>query len=236
MPNGQNRIYDIDWTKVEEELNEMGYSVLTNVLKEQECSNLVSDYVEEKFYRSRVIMARYNFGRGEYKYYSYPLPELIQDLRSELFEGLSLTANNWSRHLRKERSYPKRLKDYLEYCAQRGQGKPTPLILKYGKGDYNCLHQDLYGEEIFPLQVAICLSEPDTDFTGGEFVLTHQRSRMQSVVDVIPLRKGDAVIFPVRDRPVLGKRGYFTVKMKHGVSKVRSGDRYVLGIIFHDAL
>ncbi len=231
----QGRFYSIDWSTVEADLNENGYAIISRILDEQECNDLVSSYEDEKQYRSRIVMSRHNFGRGEYKYYSYPLPGLIQDLRSRIFESLSSIANNWSRSLRKDKLYPANLKDYVKSCSQRGQSRPTPLILKYESGDYNCLHQDLYGEEVFPYQVAICLSEPGKDFTGGEFVLTHQRPRMQSVVDVIPLRKGDAVIFPVKDRPVLGKRGYFTVKMKHGVSKVRSGNRYVLGIIFHDA-
>ncbi|MBL4907597.1 MAG: 2OG-Fe(II) oxygenase [Sneathiella sp.] len=229
------RVSEFDWEEVRSELSLSGFGLLKNILSTDECFDLITNYENEALYRSKVIMSRHNFGRGEYQYFSYPLPNIIEELRNTLFERLSVIASQWSNELKKNRTYPLTLSAYLIECLTFQQYKPTPLILKYKKGDYNCLHQDIYGEEIFPLQVAICLSESGVDFTGGEFVLTHQRPRMQSTVAVIPMRRGDAVIFAVNERPCAGKRAPYKVKVRHGVSKIQSGNRYVLGLIFHDA-
>lgn len=218
-----------------EELDRRGWAVIPGLLSPQECDRISASYQEEIF-RSRVIMSRHGFGRGEYKYFAYPLPERVQTLRALLYPLLARVANRWAAQLGSDARYPDTLERFLERCHKAGQTRPTPLLLRYGAGDYNCLHQDLYGEHVFPLQVAILLSEPEVDFTGGEVVLTEQRPRMQSRASVVPLRKGDSVIFAVNQRPVLGSRGHYRVAMRHGVSEIRSGERFTLGIIFHDAL
>ena len=205
------------------------------MLSESECSDLAATYDSETAFRSRVIMARHGFGKGEYKYYKYPLPEMIAQLRTDLYPHLADIANNWEKALQRDREFPSTHDAYLRLCHKSGQNLPTPLILKYGEGDYNCLHRDLYGEMVFPLQVTVLLSAPGRDFTGGDFVLTEQRPRMQSRVEVVPLQQGEAVVFAVNQRPVRGTRGVYRVAMRHGVSRIRSGQRFTLGIIFHDA-
>jgi hypothetical protein len=192
-------------------------------------------YPDDAGFRSRVVMTRHGFGRGEYKYFRYPLPDLVEDLRTSLYPRLAPIANRWNEALRIDVRYPKTHAEFLERCHKTGQRRPTPLLLQYGEGDYNCLHQDLYGEHVFPLQVAILLSEPGRDFAGGDFVLTEQRPRMQSRVEVVPLRQGDGVAFAVHHRPVQGTRGTYRVNLRHGVSRIREGHRHTLGIIFHDA-
>lgn len=213
-----------------QELNRYGCAVLEHLITPGECQGLAALYAEEEPFRSRIVMARHGFGRGEYKYFAYPLPPLIQKLRTELYPMLLPVANAWS-----NAPFPGTHAEFLERCHAAGQTRPTPLLLQYGEGDYNCLHQDLYGEHVFPVQVAILLSEPGRDFTGGEFVMTEQRPRMQSRVEVVPLRQGDAVAFAVHHRPVQGTRGTYRVNMRHGVSRVHSGQRSTAGIIFHDA-
>jgi hypothetical protein len=195
----------------------------------------VSLYDDDAHFRSKVLMARHGFGRGEYKYFSYPLPALVSGLRTALYPPLATLANEWMAALKSSVRYPPSHAEFLKRCHAAGQARPTPLLLRYGEGDYNCLHQDLYGEHVFPLQVAFLLSQPDADFAGGEFVLTEQRPRMQSRAEVVPLRQGDGVIFAVNERPVQGGKGIYRVKMRHGVSRLRSGSRHTLGIIFHDA-
>src|SRR5262249_52656240 len=192
-------------------------------------------YPDDRHFRSRVVMERYSFGRGEYKYFQYPLPGIISDLRTALYSHLAPVANRWNEALDINVRYPEEHADYIRRCHQAGQLRPTPLLLQYGPGDYNCLHQDLYGEHVFPIQITVLLSEPDRDFAGGEFVLVEQRPRMQSRAEVVSLRKGDAVAFTVHHRPVRGKRGYYQMNFRHGVSRLRSGRRHTLGIIFHDA-
>lgn len=226
---------EIDWLSAGEQLNALGYALIQNLIPDSTCNQLKAQYSEENLYRSTVRMARYSFGRGEYKYYRYPLPDFIQRLRTSLYPNLAATANQWCENLNLPERFPNSHAEYIESCSQVGQLRPTPLILKYRAGDYNCLHQDLYGDLVFPLQIAIMLDVPDQDFTGGEFVLTEQRPRMQSRVTVVPIKKGDMVIFPVNERPVKGTRGFYRVKMRHGVSQVHSGTRHVVGIIFHDA-
>lgn len=224
-----------DWHESEKDLGSEGSAVLPGLLSLEECRALADRYPEEGIFRSRVVMARHGFGKGEYKYFSYPLPDLIQKLRERLYSKLAPIANRWNLAMKIDVQYPERHSDFLERCHSAGQSKPTPLLLQYGEGDYNCLHQDLYGEHVFPIQVAILLSEPERDFTGGEFVLTEQRPRMQSRPEVVRLRQGDAVAFAVHHRPVRGTRGIYRVNMRHGVSRLRSGKRHTLGIIFHDA-
>ena len=192
-------------------------------------------YLNDSLFRSRVVMGRHGFGRGEYKYFSCPLPEIIQELRTALYPHLAPVANRWNMAMNIDVRYPEKHADFVQRCHDAGQLRPTPLLLQYSEGDYNCLHQDLYGEHVFPIQVAILLSEPDRDFTGGEFVLTEQRPRMQSRPEVVPLRQGDAVAFAVHHRPVQGTRGTYRVNLRHGVSRLRSGQRHTVGIIFHDA-
>jgi len=217
-----------------ESLSEFGYVSLGKLLTPSECAQFVNAYEEQRLYRKTVTMARHQFGKGEYKYFAYPLPEKIQMLRESLYEKLIPFANRWADYYGKQ-SFPATHHDYLKRCVQSGQQEPTPLILKYEIGDFNCLHQDLYGEMSFPLQIAICLNKPGLDFKGGELVLTHQRPRMQSVVEVVPQQEGEGIVFVNNARPVRGVRGHYTVKTRHGVSRLRSGKRYVLGIIFHDA-
>jgi len=229
------RIERLNWQEIAQELNERGSAVLKGVLTPDECGALASLYPQETGFRSRVVMSRHGFGRGEYKYFSYPLPSLIQGLRVALYRELVPIANQWNRAMGIEVQYPGEHADFIQRCHDAGQLRPTPLLLQYGMGDYNCLHQDLYGEHVFPIQVAFLLSEPERDFSGGEFVLTEQRPRMQSRPEVVPLHQGDAVAFAVHHRPVQGTRGSYRVNLRHGVSRLRSGQRHTVGIIFHDA-
>ena len=221
--------------RIEADLDAHGSALLPALLHDAECDALAGWYDEDRF-RSRVVMARHGFGRGEYQYFRYPLPPPLQEMREQLYTHLVPLANRWNAAMDVEASYPERHEAFLQRCHAAGQQRPTPLLLRYGEGDYNCLHQDLYGDHVFPLQVAILLSEPGVDFDGGEFVLTEQRPRLQSRVEVVPLRKGDAVIFAVRHRPVRGTRGVYRAALRHGVSRVRAGRRLTLGVIFHDAL
>jgi uncharacterized protein len=225
----------LDWDQISKDLDEQGSALLPGVLSAEECKAIASLYPEESIFRSRVVMGRHGFGRGEYKYFSYPLPQIIQGLRTALYPHLTSVANRWNEAMKIEVRYPQSHADFVRRCHDAGQRRPTPLLLQYGPGDYNCLHQDLYGEHVFPIQVAILLSQPQRDFTGGEFVLTEQRPRMQSRPEVVPLRQGDAVAFAVHHRPVQGTRGTYRVNLRHGVSRLRSGQRHTLGIIFHDA-
>jgi hypothetical protein len=235
LPTITDRIAAIDWQRITTDLDAYGCAVVNGLLSKPECLKLEVTYASDERFRSRVVMARHGFGRGEYKYFDYPLPEVVSELRSALYPQLSCIANRWNETMGIDVRFPMDHGAFLERCHQAGQTRPTPLLLQYGAGDYNCLHQDLYGEHVFPLQVAILLSVPGEDFTGGEFVLTEQRPRMQSRVEVVSLGCGDAVIFPVHHRPVRGARGNYRVNMRHGVSRVRSGHRHTLGIIFHDA-
>ena len=216
------------------ELADRGYATRA-LLDPATCRAIVALYDADAGFRSRVVMARHNFGRGEYKYFSYPLPDPVARLRAALYPPLASIANDWAQALGDERRFPAMLDEYIAQCHAAGQTRPTPLLLRYGAEDYNCLHQDLYGEMVFPLQVAILLDEPDRDFTGGEFLLVEQRPRAQSRAEMVPLRQGDGVIFPVHHRPVQGPRGFHRTVMRHGVSRIRSGRRHTLGIIFHDA-
>jgi hypothetical protein len=225
----------IDWERAAEELDAYGCAVVRGLLTNEQCAAYAASYAQPELFRSRVVMERFNFGRGEYQYFAYPLPEGLAALRTALYEPLARIANRWQAALKESARFPATHAQYLARCHAAGQAKPTPLLLQYRAGDYNCLHQDLYGELVFPLQVAVLLSRPGADFSGGEFVLTEQRPRMQSRAEVVPLGQGDAVIFPVNHRPVNGTRGPYRVNMRHGVSRVRSGLRHTLGIIFHDA-
>jgi hypothetical protein len=224
-----------DWTCVSADLDAQGWAILPKLLDGAECDTVAALYGRDEGFRSRVVMARHGFGRGEYRYFSYPLPPLIETLRGVLYPRLAPLANRWQERMGLPARFPDEHAAFLERCHAAGQRRPTPLLLQYGPGDYNCLHQDLYGEHVFPLQVAVLLSEPGHDFDGGEFVITEQRPRMQTRAAVAPLRKGDAVVFAVNSRPVHGARGDYRVKLRHGVSAVRSGRRHTLGIIFHDA-
>jgi hypothetical protein len=226
---------EIDWDRAGAELDAFGCAVLPGLLDAGACRAWAASYAQPALFRSRVVMERFNFGRGEYQYFAYPLPPGLAELRAELYEPLARIANRWQSALGTGVHFPPTHDAYLARCHAAGQLRPTPLILRYQAGDYNCLHQDLYGEHVFPLQVAVLLSQPGADFTGGEFVLTEQRPRMQSRAEVVPLAQGDAVVFPVSERPVNGARGPYRVNMRHGVSRVRSGLRHTLGIIFHDA-
>ncbi|WP_137389907.1 2OG-Fe(II) oxygenase [Rhodoligotrophos defluvii] len=228
------RVARQDWTKLADELDGFGCAVIEQLLAPEECSAIAGLYDDEQHFRSHIVMARHGFGRGEYRYFRYPLPELIAALRSALYPPLAAIANRWNERMGIATRYPARHEDLLAACHAAGQLRPTPLLLRYKPGDYNCLHQDLYGELAFPLQVAILLSQPGRDFTGGEFVLTEQRPRMQSRAEVVPLNMGDAVIFAVHHRPVRGTKGDYRVNLRHGVSRLRSGQRHTLGIIFHD--
>jgi uncharacterized protein len=230
------RVATFDWQRIATNLDAHGCAVAGVVLSPAECQVLRESYAEEGMFRSRIVMARHGFGRGEYKYFAYPLPAVVASLRSALYPPLSHIANRWNETLGIDVYYPDEHAAFLERCHSAGQTRPTPLLLHYSEGDYNCLHQDLYGEHVFPLQVAFLLSVPGHDFTGGEFVLTEQRPRQQSRAEVVPLSQGDGVIFPVHHRPVQGTKGWYRVNLRHGVSRVRSGQRHTLGIIFHDAI
>jgi hypothetical protein len=230
-----SRVERVDWGRISENLNEQGNGIVKGLLSPTECRALASLYEQDDIFRSRVVMAKHGFGRGEYKYFSYPLPELVSELRTGVYPHLVSIANRWNTELGINVQFPETHADFIERCREAGQVKPTPLMLRYGMGDYNCLHQDLYGEHVFPLQLAILLSEPEKDFTGGEFVMTEQRPRMQSRPVVVPLRRGDGVVLAVHQRPVRGSRGFYRVNLRHGVSRVRTGHRQTMGVIFHDA-
>ena len=233
--NIASRVKSLDWERVSKDLDAQGCAMIEGLITPEECDALAGLYPEDGIFRSRVVMRQHGFGRGEYKYFSYPLPDIIAGLRTAIYPRLAPIANRWNAAMGSDVRYPEKHADYIARCHAAGQLKPTPLLLQYGADDYNCLHQDLYGEHVFPLQVTILLSEPERDFTGGEFVLTEQRPRMQSRPEVVPLRQGDAVVFAVHHRPVQGTRGVYRVKLRHGVSRVRSGHRHTLGVIFHDA-
>jgi uncharacterized protein len=229
------RVEKLDWERVWQELDAQGGVMIGRLLSPDESQSLAALYPKDDIFRSRVVMARHGFGRGEYKYFRYPLPDLIAGLRTAIYPHLVPIANRWNEAMGIDVRYPEEHADFIERCRQAGQDRPTPLLLQYGADDYNCLHQDLYGEHVFPLQLTILLSRPDKDFTGGEFVMTEQRPRMQSRPLVVPLRLGDGVVFAVHNRPVQGTRGMYRVNLRHGVSRVRSGHRHTVGIIFHDA-
>ncbi len=226
---------EIDWHEIAESLDCFGCATVPRLLSAAECEGLGAMYADESRFRKRVVMAQHGFGSGEYKYFSYPLPKRIADLRTVLYPPLAKVANGWNEALNSEGRFPPTHAGFLKRCHAAGQTRPTPLLLRYTEGDYNCLHQDLYGEHVFPLQLTVLLSKPGSDFTGGEFVLTEQRPRMQSRAEVVPLAQGDAVIFAVNERPARGTKGFYRVKMRHGVSRLHSGERFTLGIIFHDA-
>lgn len=226
---------EIDWGKAGAALDERGSAVVEGFFSPAECKALAALYEKDDLFRSRVVMARHGFGRGEYKYFDYPLPELVAARRTALYPPLAEIANRWHAALGIRTRFPAEHKAFLRRCHAAGQRRPTPLLLRYEEGDYNCLHQDLYGEHVFPLQLTVLLSAPGRDFTGGEFVMTEQRPRMQSRAEVVPLAQGDAVVFAVNERPVRGTRGTYRVRLRHGVSRVRSGSRHTAGIIFHDA-
>jgi len=223
-----------NWANIGQDLDAQGSAVLEDLISREECRAIARMYSQDCF-RSRVVMARHGFGRGEYKYFRYPLPERIAELRNSIYPHLVPIANRWNSAMGIDTRYPAEHREFLERCHAAEQTKPTPLLLQYEEGDYNCLHQDLYGEHVFPLQVAILLSEPGKDFEGGEFVMTEQRPRMQSRAEVVPLRQGSGVVFAVYHRPVAGTRGVYRVNLRHGVSRVRSGRRHTVGIIFHDS-
>lgn len=225
----------IDWRAVHDALDENGWALLPKLLAGLECDTLVAAYDREHGFRSRVVMERHGFGRGEYRYFAYPLPDRVAALRTSLYPSLVALANRWQETMGRDVRFPNGHAEFVARCHREGQTRPTPLLLRYGTGDYNCLHQDLYGAHVFPLQVAALLSEPGTDFEGGELVMTEQRPRRQSGATVVPLTKGDAVVFAVNERPVQGKLRPYRVVMRHGVSTLRSGHRHALGIIFHDA-
>ncbi len=229
------RIESFDWERVREDLGAAGHAVLPGLLSPEACDGLAGLYPVEQRFRSRIVMAKHGFGRGEYQYFRYPLPEPVASLRTALYPHLAPVADRWNDALGLDLRYPATHEEFLARCHAAGQTRPTPLLLRYVAGDYNCLHQDVYGDHVFPLQVAILLSQPGLDFTGGEFVMTEQRPRMQSRAEVVPLQKGDGVVFTVRNRPVRGSRGVYRVNLRHGVSLIRSGVRHVVGIIFHDA-
>jgi hypothetical protein len=229
------RVGRYDWRAPDTELGSYGCAVIERLLEPEECAYIAALYDQEEHFRSHIQMARHGFGKGEYRYFKYPLPDLVGNLRTALYPRLASVANDWNEPLGISQRYPEVHADFLSLCHDAGQTRPTPLLLQYGPGDFNCLHQDLYGDLAFPIQVAILLSKPGRDFTGGEFVLTEQRPRMQSRVEVVPLKQGDAVAFAVHNRPVQGSRGSYRVNMRHGVSRVRSGKRHTIGIIFHDA-
>ncbi|WP_372764203.1 2OG-Fe(II) oxygenase [Phenylobacterium sp.] len=230
------RIAAVDWAAAERELDAVGHALLPGLLEPAACTAIAGLWQEAGRFRRKVVMARYGYGQGEYRYFAEPLPEPVRALRTGLYPPLARIANRWNAALGLPDRYPEAHADFLARCHAAGQTRPTPLLLRYGPGDYNCLHQDLYGEHVFPLQAAVLLSAPGRDFTGGEFVLTEQRPRRQSRAEVVPLEQGDAVVFPVRWRPAQGARGAYRATMRHGVSRLRAGRRFTLGVIFHDAL
>ena len=229
------RVAALDWERVSRDLDAEGSALIERLLSPDECRETAGLYSQDDVFRSRIVMGRHGFGRGEYKYFCYPLPRIIQDLRTAVYPYLVPIANRWNTAMGSDVQYPRTHADFIERCHKAGQARPTPLLLQYGADDYNCLHQDLYGEHVFALQLTILLSEPGKDFAGGEFVMTEQRPRMQSRPMVVPLRQGDGVVFAVRYRPVQGTRGTYRVNLRHGVSRIRSGHRYTVGVIFHDA-
>jgi hypothetical protein len=229
------RVNAYDWSNLSKHLDAHGWAALPKLLTANECTAIAALYADDERFRSHVIMARHGFGRGEYKYFSYPLPGIVTELRTSLYSRLVPIANRWNEAMGIDVRYPDAHADFIRRCHKAGQKRPTPLLLQYGEGDFNALHQDVYGEHLFPLQAAILLSEPGTDFSGGEFVLIEQRPRMQSRAEVVPLDRGDGVIWAVRNRPVQGTRGAYRVNMRHGVSRLRSGRRHTMGVIFHDA-
>ena len=235
QPDTAQRCAALPWPAVAQGLNEEGFAVIPGLLAPQECLALAGLYGQARLFRSRVVMARHGFGRGEYQYFSYPLPPLVASLRQHMYTGLATLANDWHERLGLAPRFPAQHADFIAQCHAAGQVRPTPLLLQYGPGDYNCLHQDLYGEQVFPFQVVVLLSRPQTDFTGGELVLTEQRPRMQSRPMVVPLEQGDAAVIATRYRPVAGTRGHYRVNLRHGVSRVLWGQRHTAGIIFHDA-
>ena len=235
MTSAEARVAAYDWHALAGELDNFGCAVLPKLLSSEECRTIAALYPVERHFRSHVHMARHGFGKGEYRYFKYPLPELLGDLRTALYPHLAVVANTWNERMGIAERYPEDHASFLERCRAAGQTRPTPLLLQYVSGDFNCLHQDLYGDLAFPIQVATLLSQPGIDFTGGEFVLTEQRPRMQSRADVVPLQQADAVAFAVHNRPVRGSKGTYRVNLRHGVSRVRSGMRHTVGLIFHDA-
>jgi uncharacterized protein len=240
MTSVTDRISRLDWARINADLDARGVAPTGPILTPEECDSLAASYDDEGRFRSRIVMARHGFGQGEYKYFSYPLPDIVGAVREAVYPRLAPIANIWAERMNQERRFPLNLAEMLDRCHRAGQARPTPLLLKYGAGDYNCLHQDLYGEHVFPMQLVLCLNEPGRsseggDFEGGEFVVVEQRPRMQSKAEIVPMRKGEGAIFAVSHRPHLGSKGYYRVNLKHGVSRVRSGRRHTCGIIFHDA-
>ncbi|MDR7000734.1 2OG-Fe(II) oxygenase [Neobacillus niacini] len=231
----KDRILELDWNEIQNNLDEHGYAPLSIILEKDECNKIMNTYDDEGFFRSTINMARYRFGVGEYKYYQAPLPNQLQQLREGFYPELAKTANRWNEYLGREANYPATLDEFLEQCHQQEQLRSTPLMLKYEAGGYNCLHQDLYGNVFFPFQVVFALNQKEKDYTGGEFLLVEQRPRAQSRGQVITLEQGSGLIFPTNNRPVLGTKGYYRTTLRHGVSTVTSGTRFTLGIIFHDA-
>jgi len=234
-PSIKNRVAALDWSAITDSLDNFGCAIVKSVLTRQECQSLAAMYDKDGIFRSTIVMARHGFGRGEYKYWSYPLPEIVDERRKSLYSPLALVANCWNQLMKIDVNYPDSHAEYLERCHQAGQTRPTPLLLNYIEGDWNALHQDIYGENVFPIQVAFLLSEPGKDFTGGEFVLIEQRPRMQSRAEVVSLQQGEGVAFAVSHRPARGTRGPYRVNLRHGVSRLRSGHRNTMGIIFHDS-
>jgi uncharacterized protein len=235
MKSINDRVQALDWQRVSNDLDSQGNAVIERLLSPGECQAIAELYPQDDIFRSTVVMSRHGFGRGEYRYFTYPLPDVIAKLRTAVYPHLVPIANGWNEAMGIDVRYPEQHADFIERCHEAGQVRPTPLLLQYQADDYNCLHQDLYGEHVFPLQLAILLSEPGEDFTGGEFVMTEQRPRMQSRPIVVPLRQGDGVVFAVHKRPAHGTRGVYRVNLRHGVGRIRSGHRHTLGIIFHDA-
>ncbi|WP_298507126.1 2OG-Fe(II) oxygenase [uncultured Maribacter sp.] len=235
MENLKTKLATTDWQSVSESMNEKGYAIIPKIISDEQCNEIIKEYNNENLYRKTVVMERYRFGLGEYKYFDYPLPKIIQTLRETIYPKLSPIANLWMKVLNIDKIFPETFEELQSLCHQNNQLKPTPLILKYGKGGFNTLHQDLYGEVYFPMQTVLFLNEPDKDFIGGEFVLTQQTPRAQSKAIVLKPKKGDMLIFTTNFRPIKGTRGYYRVNMKHGVSEVISGERHTLGVIFHEA-